>query len=154
MLRNYFLITYTALTCLTACNCDRQPNEEKSGIATPQISIKTVKLQKLEILTDQPGSGKEAKNGDTVLVHYEGKLLSDGSVFDSSYSRGKEFSFVLGQGRVIKGWEQGVLGMKEGEIRILKIPSDLAYGSRGAGGVIPPDADLEFKVELIEVNPD
>ena len=60
---------------------------------------------------------------------------------------------MLGQGRVIKGWEQGVLGMKEGEIRILKIPSDLAYGSRGAGGVIPPDADLEFKVEMIRVNP-
>ena len=88
-----------------------------------------------------------------MLVHYEGKLMSDGSVFDSSYSRGKEFSFVLGQGRVIKGWEQGVLGMKEGEIRILKIPSVMAYGSRGAGGVIPPDADLEFKVEMIRVNP-
>ena len=154
MLRNYFLIMYSALAFLTACNCDRQPNEEKDGITASQTTINTVKLEKLEILTNQPGSGKEAKNGDTVLVHYEGKLLSDGSVFDSSYSRGKEFSFVLGQGRVIKGWEQGVLGMKEGEIRILKIPSDLAYGSRGAGGVIPPDADLEFKVELIEVNPD
>ena len=122
---------YSALAFLTACNCDRQPNEEKGGVTAPQKTITTVKLQKLEILTNQPGSGKEAKNGDTVLVHYEGKLLSDGSVFDSSYSRGKEFSFVLGQGRVIKGWEQGVLGMKEGEIRILKIPSDLAYGSRG-----------------------
>ena len=87
-----------------------------------------------------------------MLVHYEGKLISNGQVFDSSYKRGKEFSFVLGQGRVIKGWDKGVLGMQVGEVRTLRIPSDMAYGERGAGGVIPPNADLEFKVEMIKIN--
>ena len=137
---------------LNACNCERENNSAKDQGTQTQLTENNSKLEELELITVTPGSGPKADNGDTVLVHYEGKLISNGQVFDSSYKRGKEFSFVLGQGRVIKGWDQGVLGMQVGEIRTLKIPSDMAYGTRGAGGVIPPNADLEFKVELVKIN--
>jgi FKBP-type peptidyl-prolyl cis-trans isomerase len=96
------------------------------------------------------GSGSEAKAGGKVTVHYTG-WLEDGTKFDSSKDRGTPFSFVLGQGRVIKGWDQGVAGMKVGGKRKLTIPPELGYGSRGAGGVIPPDATLIFEVELLGV---
>ncbi len=96
------------------------------------------------------GSGAEASPGDTVVVHYRG-TLEDGSQFDASYDRGTPFSFPLGAGRVIKGWDEGVQGMQVGGKRKLVIPPDLGYGSRGAGGVIPPNATLIFDVELLEV---
>ncbi len=96
------------------------------------------------------GSGAEAKAGQTVDVHYTG-TLKDGTKFDSSHDRGRPFSFQLGAGRVIKGWDEGVAGMKVGGKRKLVIPSELAYGKRGAGGVIPPDAELTFVVELLKV---
>lgn len=95
------------------------------------------------------GQGEEAKAGQTVSVNYRGTLVN-GKEFDSSYGRGP-FSFPLGAGRVIKGWDEGVAGMRVGGKRKLVIPSDLAYGSRGAGGVIPPDATLIFEVELLKV---
>ncbi|MEB3334858.1 MAG: FKBP-type peptidyl-prolyl cis-trans isomerase [Cyanobacteriota bacterium] len=95
------------------------------------------------------GEGEEATAGRTVSVNYRG-TLQNGKEFDSSYGRGP-FSFPLGAGRVIKGWDEGVAGMKVGGKRQLVIPPDLAYGSRGAGGVIPPDATLLFDVELLEV---
>jgi peptidylprolyl isomerase len=95
------------------------------------------------------GEGEEAKPGQTVSVNYRG-TLRNGKEFDSSYGRGP-FSFPLGAGRVIKGWDEGVAGMKVGGKRQLVIPPDLAYGSRGAGGVIPPDATLLFEVELLGV---
>lgn len=100
------------------------------------------------------GSGKEAKSGAMVFVHYTGWLSLEGKKgqkFDSSVDRGKPFSFVLGFGQVIKGWDEGVLGMKEGGKRILRIPPQLGYGSRGAGAVIPPNAELLFEVELLQV---
>ena len=96
------------------------------------------------------GSGDEAKTGKTVSVHYTG-TLTDGSKFDSSMDRGKPFEFQLGAGRVIKGWDQGVVGMKVGGKRKLTIPSDLAYGSRGFPPVIPPDSTLVFEIELLGV---
>ena len=96
------------------------------------------------------GSGDEATPGQTVVVHYRG-TLEDGLQFDASYDRGTPFSFPLGAGRVIKGWDEGVQGMKVGGKRKLVIPSDLGYGARGAGGVIPPNATLIFEVELLEV---
>ncbi|KAH3678214.1 hypothetical protein WICMUC_001643 [Wickerhamomyces mucosus] len=94
----------------------------------------------------------EAQNGDKVSVHYTGKLKSDGSVFDSSLKRRTPIEFLLGSGQVIKGWDQGILGMCVNEKRKLNIPSELGYGARGAGGVIPPNADLVFDVELVAVN--
>jgi FKBP-type peptidyl-prolyl cis-trans isomerase len=96
------------------------------------------------------GQGEEAQAGRTVDVHYTG-WLTDGRKFDSSLDRGQPFSFPLGGGRVIKGWDQGVAGMKVGGKRKLTIPADLAYGDRGAAGVIPPGATLVFEVELLGV---
>jgi FKBP-type peptidyl-prolyl cis-trans isomerase FkpA len=95
------------------------------------------------------GSGEVAKSGDRVEVHYTG-TLTDGTQFDSSVGRGP-FAFPLGAGRVIKGWDEGVAGMKVGGKRKLTIPPDLGYGARGAGGVIPPNAVLIFDVELLKV---
>ena len=95
------------------------------------------------------GSGAEAVSGKVVVVNYRG-TLENGKEFDSSYGRGP-FSFPLGAGRVIRGWDEGVAGMKVGGKRKLVIPPDLAYGERGAGGVIPPNATLIFEVELLEV---
>ncbi len=96
------------------------------------------------------GTGVEAKNGDTVSVQYTGTLLN-GTKFDSSYDHGQPFSFTLGQSQVIQGWDQGVLGMKIGGKRKLTIPPSLAYGERGAGNVIPPNATLVFEIELLGV---
>ncbi|HYT87814.1 MAG TPA: FKBP-type peptidyl-prolyl cis-trans isomerase [Gemmataceae bacterium] len=104
----------------------------------------------LKYIDEKVGNGKEAKAGHTVEVHYTG-WLKDGKKFDSSVDRGKPFSFKLGAGKVIKGWDEGVAGMKEGGKRKLIIPPDLAYGERGAGGVIPPNAELTFDVELLKV---
>jgi len=101
------------------------------------------------------GTGDEAKAGATVSVHYTGWLQnkdgSAGNKFDSSKDRNEPFLFPLGAGHVIKGWDQGVQGMKVGGMRKLIIPSDLGYGARGAGGVIPPQATLIFDVELLGV---
>jgi peptidylprolyl isomerase len=95
------------------------------------------------------GDGAEAVAGETVVVNYRG-TLANGTEFDSSYGRGP-FSFPLGGGRVIQGWDEGVAGMKVGGKRKLVIPPDLAYGERGAGGVIPPNATLTFEVELLRI---
>jgi len=96
------------------------------------------------------GTGEVAVAGKTTTVHYTGRL-ENGTKFDSSVDRGQPFSFPLGAGRVIKGWDEGVQGMKVGGKRKLTIPSDLGYGARGAGGVIPPNATLIFDVELLGV---
>jgi len=104
----------------------------------------------LVIETLRPGTGAEAKTGDNVTVHYVG-TLTDGKKFDSSRDRGQGFQFKLGARRVIQGWEQGVAGMKIGELRKLTIPPHLAYGADGRPPVIPPNSTLVFEVELLDV---
>jgi FKBP-type peptidyl-prolyl cis-trans isomerase len=96
------------------------------------------------------GTGDPANAGQKVSVHYTG-WTTDGKKFDSSKDRGQAFIFSLGRGEVIRGWDEGVAGMKVGGKRKLTIPPDLGYGSRGAGGVIPPNATLLFEVELLAV---
>ena len=96
------------------------------------------------------GQGSEAAKGQDVSVHYTG-WLTDGQKFDSSKDRNQPFEFTLGAGMVIKGWDEGVQGMKVGGVRRLTIPAQLGYGARGAGGVIPPNATLVFEVELLGV---
>ncbi|HEX7184409.1 MAG TPA: FKBP-type peptidyl-prolyl cis-trans isomerase [Thermoanaerobaculia bacterium] len=98
----------------------------------------------------QEGQGEEARAGKTVFVHYTG-WLENGTKFDSSHDRRQPFSFLLGGGQVIRGWDEGVEGMRIGGKRKLIIPSALGYGVRGAGGVIPPNATLIFEVELLGV---
>jgi FKBP-type peptidyl-prolyl cis-trans isomerase FkpA len=96
------------------------------------------------------GTGAAAKSGDKVSVHYTG-WLTNGTKFDSSHDRRSPFDFKLGAGQVIKGWDEGVAGMKVGGKRKLTIPANLGYGSRGAGSVIPPNAELVFEVELLKI---
>lgn len=118
------------------------------------MDAKIVQLQKTDIVV---GTSTEAVAGKIAVVHYTGWLYDPaspdkkGAKFDSSLDRGAPFSFPLGAGRVIRGWDEGVVGMRVGGRRTLVIPPDMAYGSRGAGGVIPPNATLLFEVELLEL---
>ncbi len=143
---------------------DKKPQETSSGkdseaakesASKPQDMDNTSKSQtsmdKLLIETIKEGSGETVtKKGDTISVHYTGTLL-DGTKFDSSVDRGEPFSFTLGAGQVIRGWDEGLLGMKIGEKRKLTIPSEMGYGSRGAGAAIPPNSVLIFETELIGI---
>ena len=128
-----------------------QSSADASALGGPLESADTRVTSSGLTITDLTlGEGAEAAAGQTVVVHYRG-TLENGKQFDASYDRVTPFSFPLGAGRVIKGWDEGVQGMKVGGKRKLVIPPDLAYGSRGAGGVIPPDATLIFEVELLDV---
>jgi len=113
----------------------------------------------LQRIDDQVGDGATATSGSDVTVHYTGWLYDEnapdqrGRKFDSSRDRGEPFTFLLGAGQVIRGWDDGVAGMRVGGKRTLLIPSDYGYGRRGAGRVIPPNASLVFEVELLDVKP-
>lgn len=107
-------------------------------------------MTELKITDTLEGTGKAAVKGALIICQYEGRL-EDGTKFDSSYDHGRPFQFVIGSGRVIKGWDQGLMGMKEGGKRTLHVPSDLAYGERQIGQFIKPHSNLIFHVELLEV---
>lgn len=139
------LIALSALMCVTSATAGSSASQAKAD-----KTGKESKVSELQIKDSTVGSGVEAKAGKVVSVHYTGTLL-DGTKFDSSKDRGQPFKFSLGAGQVIKGWDLGVQGMKVGGVRTLTIPSELGYGSRGAGAVIPPNATLVFEVELLDV---
>ncbi|MBT4855605.1 FKBP-type peptidyl-prolyl cis-trans isomerase [bacterium] len=139
---------------LSSCSCqsDKKPVQMKG---TTTVMEKTQSGLRYEILKPAADDAKKAQAGQTVVVDYtgwlddgEGKL---GQKFDSSVDRGERFSFNVGIGQVIRGWDETLLDMKVGEKRRVYIPSELGYGARGAGGAIPPNADLIFDVELYEI---
>lgn len=128
-----------------------------AALVTPALLVAKGRISKgdgLQYEVIKQGTGKIAQAGQRVQVHYTGWLNQGGQKgkkFDSSVDRGRPFVFGLGEGQVIRGWDEGVAGMKVGEKRTLFIPSALGYGARGAGGAIPPNADLIFDVELLDV---
>ncbi len=127
------------------------PQEEtENNYSSTTSTMPNDNTAQLHIETLQKGEGDVATNGKNVSVHYTG-TLSDGTVFDSSIPRGEPFTFTLGAGQVIRGWDIGVFGMKVGEKRKLTIPPELGYGADGFPGVIPPNATLVFEVELVGV---
>ena len=131
---------------IAACARTEKAEETAETQAAPEVAAATgLKHQDLKV-----GDGPEAVSGKVVEVHYTG-WLEDGTKFDSSLDRGEPFSFRLGAGEVIEGWDQGVAGMRVGGKRKLTIPPELGYGQEGAGGVIPPGATLVFEVELLDV---
>ena len=138
--------------CLIMFNINAIEMMEKKGKKMNE------KLDKLYVVDEKVGEGREAEAGLIIKVHYTGWLFTaekkdhKGKKFDSSFDRRQPFEFTLGVGQVIKGWDQGFSGMKIGGRRTIYIPSSLGYGSRGAGDVIPPDADLVFDVELLELH--
>jgi FKBP-type peptidyl-prolyl cis-trans isomerase FkpA len=132
------------VTVLAAVETQAQEKDKKE-IKEKKVGDAVLKYEELK-----EGNGAEAKKDDQVEVHYTG-WLTDGTKFDSSVDRKMPFSFKLGAGKVIKGWDEGVVGMKVGGKRKLTIPPELAYGKRGFPGAIPPDATLVFEVELLKI---
>ncbi len=144
------LLPLLAVLSLTLVGCSKKDPEPSSSFKPAEAPPELPGPDKLEIVDELVGTGKEAKAGDSVRVHYTGTLMS-GKKFDSSRDRGEPFEFKLGTGGVIKGWDQGVPGMKVGGKRRLTIPFDLAYGEAGSPPNIPPKAALKFDIELVEV---
>lgn len=127
-----------------------QPMDSSSDAITNALAGQETLPTTLSAQDVVEGQGPAAKQGDTVTVNYVG-ALPDGTVFDASARHGQPFTFRLGAGEVIQGWDQGVAGMKVGGKRVLIIPPDMGYGAQGAGGVIPPNATLVFEVELVQI---
>jgi FKBP-type peptidyl-prolyl cis-trans isomerase FkpA len=144
----YAFLGASLMLCLACSESDAnsqdkdKKDKKEEKVITTKSGLKYVELKE--------GTGDEAKAGQIVEVHYTG-WLKDGTKFDSSKDRNEPFKFPLGAGRVIKGWDEGVAGMKVGGKRKLIIPPELGYGKRGAGNVIPPDAELTFEVELLGI---
>jgi FKBP-type peptidyl-prolyl cis-trans isomerase len=128
-----------------------QPQAAAPPSTAPASPGVTAPVTALKIVDKAVGTGAAAKSGDLVTVDYTG-WLTDGTKFDSSIDSGTPFQFTLGNGEVIAGWDQGLVGMKVGGVRTLTIPPDLAYGTQGAGGTIPSNATLVFEVKLLKIN--
>jgi FKBP-type peptidyl-prolyl cis-trans isomerase FkpA len=157
-----FLLASVCVLSLGACKAESKApsttqeatTQTASTKGTPEMTAKITELQKIDT---QVGTGREAEPGFNVTVHYTGWLYDaaaeghKGKKFDSSLDRKQPFVFFLGGGQVIQGWDEGFAGMKIGGKRTLVIPSEMGYGARGAGGAIPPNADLIFDVELLDV---
>lgn len=147
MTRIGLLLLCAALAVAAACGDEESTVNDAKPVTTSSG---------LTYLDQAPGKGDPVKPGQTAVVHYTGWLSDNGNPgqkFDSSRDRGQPFSFRLGAGQVIRGWDEGVAGMRPGGKRRLTIPPDLGYGARGAGNAIPPNASLIFDVELIEIKP-
>lgn len=139
------------LHCVVEINAQTKRRRTPRSPATAKATNAAITTPSgLTYLITKKGTGRQPKNGDTVVVHYTG-LLTNGVKFDSSRDNGEPFQFTLGIGQVIKGWDEGFANLKVGDHAILVIPASLAYESKGAGGVIPPDATLIFIVELVDV---
>ena len=143
----FWIAIILAMPVTVGCSNDSLADTVQAGQGEKKMIIETV----------ETGAGEAIQAGQTAVVHYTGWLfdpqaeLNRGEKFDSSRDRGQPFSFPVGAGRVIRGWDEGVAGMLVGERRILTIPPEMGYGARGAGGVIPPNAMLIFDVELLEI---
>ena len=147
--------TMSAILMLAVLGCQAESTSQSNSTkGTPAMTANITELQKIDT---QVGTGREAEPGFNVTVHYTGWLYDanakdhKGKKFDSSLDRKEPFNFFLGGGQVIQGWDEGFAGMKVGGKRTLIIPSEMGYGVRGAGGVIPPNAVLVFDVELLDV---
>jgi FKBP-type peptidyl-prolyl cis-trans isomerase len=144
------LAAVLAVALVPCAACSKKDPEPSSTFKPSEAPPEPAGPDTLQIVDVKVGAGREAKSGDTVKVHYTGTLMS-GKQFDSSLDRGEPFEFTLGAGNVIKGWDEGVVGMKVGGKRKLTIPWDKAYGEAGQPPNIPPKAALKFDVELLEV---
>lgn len=167
MKKGMSILGIVLLAAVIVVACGKAHKEDSSKDTTSEAEVQSVSEQEAPsdsgwVITDSglryfdhiAGEGEEAVNGMMVEMHYTGWLWEDGKrgkKFDSSHDRKQPFSFELGAGRVIKGWDEGILGMKVGGKRELIIPPELGYGARGAGGVIPPNATLNFEVEFVRV---
>jgi FKBP-type peptidyl-prolyl cis-trans isomerase len=150
-MKQIFLVIVLVIAVLGIYFIVKNPKNNKASEVNPNTP-NTYEIQGMKIEVLKEGTGEGSKNGARVAVHYTG-TLENGVKFDSSVDRGAPFSFTLGAGRVIRGWDLGVLGMKAGEKRKLTIPPNLAYGETGTpGGPIPPNATLIFEVELLGIN--
>ena len=158
MTRHNILTTTLLLACFAATGCNaKSPSTTSAPTQEKANMTQNTNITELKKIDTQVGTGREAEAGFNVTVHYTGWLFdataedNKGKKFDSSVDRKQPFNFFLGGGQVIQGWDEGVQGMKIGGKRTLIIPSEMGYGARGAGGVIPPNANLIFDVELLDV---
>jgi len=139
---------------LTACSAEKQPQTTASTARENTVTQAPLKDIQITTLKEAPANAPKPQKGNVVIVHYTGWLQENGKKgrqFDSSVSRGEPFAFPVGHGMVIKGWDKGLLEMAKGGTYEIVIPAEMGYGSRGAGGVIPPHATLIFEIQVIDI---